>query len=123
MPVNPVAIALMDGQPVALPATVSGTGVVAPTFTYNSAQARRTLAVAAVQAGGTGSTVTTQLQASLDGTNFFNVGSAMALGGSTAANGATASVDGLMGATLRLNVTAYTAGTGVTGVALSLLLG
>lgn len=118
-----MALALLDAVPVTLPGLLTGTGAVAPTFTYNSAQARRTLAVGAVQQGGTGSTVTAQLQAALDGVNFWNVGSALTLGGTAAANGAVVSVDGLAGAVLRLNVTSYTAGTGVTGVALAVLLG
>lgn len=120
---NTLFKALLDGVPAALPTPVTATGVLAPSFTYNSAQARRTLAVQAVQTGGTGSTVTVQLQASLDGANFFSVGTALTLGGSAATNGATISVDGLAGAILQLDVTAYTAGSGVTGVALSVLLG
>lgn len=116
-------LALMDGQPVALPTPVTATGVISPTLTYNSAQSRHSLTVAAVQSGGTGSTLTAQLQASLDGTNFFPVGTALTLGGSTACNGAVAEVTGLAGAILRLDVTTYTAGSGVTGAAISVLLG
>lgn len=118
-----INVALLDGVPQTLAAPLAASGVYGTTFTYSSAQARRTLAVQAVQQGGTGSTITAQLQASLDGTNFWNVGTALNLGGASATNGATISVDGVEGATLQFDVTTYTPGTGVTGAVISLLLG
>lgn len=115
-------VALWEGQPVTL-GTVTATGVVGPKFSFATVYSRRYLTVAALQNGGTGSTVTGQLQASLDGTNFFNVGSSLTLGGSGAANAQSVSVDGLEGAVFQLNISAYTAGGGVTGTSVSVLFG
>lgn len=115
-------LALIEGQSTLL-ATVTAAGVVQRSLTYQSNYGRHELTVQANQKGGTGSTVTVQLQASLDGVNFFNVGTAMNLGGASASVGVTTDVAGLEGAVLALDVTTYTAGTGVTGTDLLVLLG
>lgn len=110
-----------DVSTVATGVTVAGTlpQKLSPCF---NTQGQHTLTLQGVF-GGTGSTTcTAQVQASLDGVNFFNVGTALTLTG-TATGGATLDLSGLAGAILQITIATLTLGTGATSASFLALLG